>query len=72
MVSTASTLTEIDRPLLILYATETGNAYDVAQSVLREAIRRHFQVSLASVDEYPVVSASDVQGSNYQLKCFSR
>ncbi|KAF8532599.1 riboflavin synthase domain-like protein [Gautieria morchelliformis] len=54
MVSFPSTSTEIARPLLILYATETGNAYDVAQTVAREAKRRHFLVTLTSVDEYPV------------------
>ncbi|KAF8588109.1 riboflavin synthase domain-like protein [Ramaria rubella] len=50
----AATSSEIERPLLILYATETGNAYGVAQSISREAKRRHFQVVLASVDDYPV------------------
>ena len=61
MVLTASTSTVIERSLLILYATETGNAYDVAQSILREAKRRHFRVTLASVDEYPVVSVRNTE-----------
>ena len=64
MVFANSTSTEIERPLLILYATETGNAYDVAQSISREAKRRHFQVTLASVDEYPVVSPKRRQKAN--------
>jgi sulfite reductase alpha subunit-like flavoprotein len=70
MVSFPSTSTEIARPLLILYATETGNAYDVAQIVAREAKRRHFLVTLASVDEYPVVSVVDTKNSPSRAQVF--
>jgi sulfite reductase alpha subunit-like flavoprotein len=44
------------REFLILYATESGNAIDVAQRIRREAQRRHFQPRIASIDEYPAVS----------------
>ncbi|PVF92410.1 riboflavin synthase domain-like protein [Serendipita vermifera] len=40
------------RHLLILYATETGNAFDAAERIAREARRRHFHTTLSSVDEY--------------------
>ncbi|KAF8529095.1 riboflavin synthase domain-like protein [Hysterangium stoloniferum] len=53
MVSTDDS--ESGRRILILYATETGNAYDVSQQISREAKRRHFKVTLASMDEYPIV-----------------
>ncbi|KAL5496163.1 TAH18 [Sanghuangporus vaninii] len=43
-----------ERNILILYATETGNALDVAEQVTREARRRLFTVRLSSVDVYPL------------------
>ncbi|EJD05242.1 riboflavin synthase domain-like protein [Fomitiporia mediterranea MF3/22] len=43
-----------DRDVLILYATETGNALDVAEQIVREARRRLFTVRLSSVDAYPL------------------
>ena len=43
------------REILILYATETGNALDVAEQIVREARRRLFSVRLYSVDAYPLV-----------------
>ncbi|KAI5114707.1 hypothetical protein M0805_008728, partial [Coniferiporia weirii] len=43
-----------ERSLLILYATETGNALDVAEQLGREAQRRLFSVRLASTDTYPL------------------
>jgi sulfite reductase alpha subunit-like flavoprotein len=68
-----ATSSEIERPVLILYATETGNAHDVAERVAREARRRHFQVTLASVDEYPVVSEFIHEiARKFWLKYFSR
>ncbi|XP_024026130.1 NADPH-dependent diflavin oxidoreductase 1 isoform X1 [Morus notabilis] len=46
-----------ERPkLLILYATQTGNALDAAEQVAREADRRGCSVKLLSVDEYDAVS----------------
>lgn len=48
-----------ERPkLLILYATQTGNALDVAEQVGREAERRGCPVKLLSLDEYDNVSQS--------------
>ncbi|KAL5520243.1 hypothetical protein ACEPAG_9456 [Sanghuangporus baumii] len=43
-----------ERDILILYATETGNALDVAEQIAREARRRLFTVRLSSVDVYPL------------------
>jgi sulfite reductase alpha subunit-like flavoprotein len=41
-----------ERHLLILYATETGNAFDAAERIARESRRRHFHTTLSSVDDY--------------------
>ncbi|EKM52756.1 uncharacterized protein PHACADRAFT_164681 [Phanerochaete carnosa HHB-10118-sp] len=43
-----------ERELTILYATETGNAQDVAERIARLCRRLHFAVRLYSVDEYQV------------------
>lgn len=43
---------EQERALLILYATETGNSLDAAERIAREARRRHFLTTVASVDTY--------------------
>jgi len=40
---------------LILYATQTGNALDVAERLSREAERRACPVSLLSLDQYDPV-----------------
>ena len=46
-----------DQPeLLILYATQTGNAQDAAERLGREAEHRGCVVRLLSVDEYDAVS----------------
>jgi sulfite reductase alpha subunit-like flavoprotein len=39
--------------ILILYATQTGNAQDVAERVGREAARHHLQPLVASMHSYP-------------------
>jgi len=41
--------------LLILYATQTGNALDVAERLSREAERRACSVNLLSLDQYDPV-----------------
>ena len=41
--------------LLIVYATETGNALDVAEQIGREALRRRRKIRLVSADSYPLV-----------------
>ena len=46
---------EDNRELLILYATETGNALDVAEQIAHEARRRFISARLARVDTYPLV-----------------
>lgn len=42
--------------LLILYATQTGNALDAAEQLGREAERRGCPVKLQSLDDYDPVS----------------
>lgn len=44
-----------DRELTILYATETGNAQDVAERLARHCRRLRFLVHVHSIDEYELV-----------------
>lgn len=44
-----------ERKVLILYATETGNAYEVAIRVANEAKRRHFLPQVRGMDQYSIV-----------------
>lgn len=48
----------VPRTLLILYATETGNAEDTAFRVARQCKRIDFYARVASVDTYPLVSVT--------------
>ena len=41
-----------DNKLVILYATQTGNARDVSERITREAIKRGFKVELSSLEFY--------------------
>jgi len=43
-----------DRRVLVLYATETGNAFDVAVRIDREGKKRGLNVAVQSVDAYPL------------------
>ena len=54
-MSDPSSDTEDVRSLLILYATETGNAQDAADYIARECRRIRFQCRVASVDSYSLV-----------------
>lgn len=45
--------------LLILYATQTGNALDAAERIAREAERKACLVSIRSIDEYDANSLSE-------------
>jgi sulfite reductase alpha subunit-like flavoprotein len=54
-MSDPSSDTEEVRRLLILYATETGNAQDAADYIARECRRIRFQCRVASVDSYSLV-----------------
>ena len=47
---------EKSNKLLILYASQTGNALDAAERIDREAERRGCPVIILSMDEYDVVS----------------
>lgn len=53
--------TETDRRILILYATETGNSLDASERIAREARRRHFYTTVASVDAYDSQDLLDEQ-----------
>ena len=55
IMSEPSSDTEEARCLLILYATETGNAQDTADYIARECRRIRFQCRVASVDSYSLV-----------------
>ncbi|ODQ64734.1 NADPH reductase [Nadsonia fulvescens var. elongata DSM 6958] len=44
------------RPLLILYGTETGNAYDYALLLAATCSRLHFKVRILSMDDYFLTS----------------
>ena len=44
-----------DRELLVLYGSQTGTAEEVAESVIRDGIRRHFNTKLTSLDDYDMV-----------------
>lgn len=43
---------EDERDLLILYASQTGTAQDVAERIGREARRRHFRARVLPMDQY--------------------
>lgn len=51
------------RSLLILYATETGNAQDAADRIARQCRRIAFQCRVLSMDAYSLV--------NFYSKIFS-
>jgi sulfite reductase alpha subunit-like flavoprotein len=44
-----------ERRLTFIYATQTGNAQDLAESLARHAVRQHFQTKCLSMDDYPLV-----------------
>ena len=47
------------RPLLILYATESGNAQDVADIIARTCRRAWFRARVMSIDTYPSVRQTE-------------
>jgi len=47
--------TNKDRYILILYATQTGTAKDVAEDIARQLGRYHFRTQVASIDTYDIV-----------------
>jgi sulfite reductase alpha subunit-like flavoprotein len=44
-----------EQRVLVLYATETGNAFDAACRIYQEGRRRHLNVHVSSADGYPLV-----------------
>lgn len=58
-----------DQKILILYASQTGNAMDAAERVGREAERRGCRSAVVlSMDSYDVVSICNI----YLPLCFNR
>jgi flavodoxin len=45
----------LERDLLILYATETGNAQEVADRVARQCRRLHFKSRVVNIESYSLV-----------------
>jgi sulfite reductase alpha subunit-like flavoprotein len=48
---------EEERRLTILYATQTGNAQDLAESLTRHAVRQHFITTCLSLEDYRAVNS---------------
>lgn len=48
--------TENARTLLVLYASQTGTACEVAERIGRDARRRYFSVKVMPMDDYDIVS----------------
>jgi sulfite reductase alpha subunit-like flavoprotein len=48
---------DAERRLTILYASQTGNAQDLAESVARHALRQHFKTHCLSMEDYCPVSS---------------
>jgi len=46
---------DLERSLTVLYATQTGNAQDLAESLARRAIRQHFTAQCLSMEDYSPV-----------------
>lgn len=47
---------EDERRLTILYATQTGNAQDLAESLTRLAVRKRFTTQCLSIEDYALVT----------------
>lgn len=45
----------MERRLLVLYASQTGTAQEVAERIGRDAKRRHFAVKVFAMDSYEKV-----------------
>lgn len=62
-----------ERRLTILYATQTGNAQDLAESLARHAVRQHFQTQCLSLEDYKPVRiiavSSDLGGLGRGNEC---
>lgn len=65
-----SSYDEQERRLLILYATETGNAQDIADRVARAARRLQFRSQIMSVDCYSLVCRFSIMVHIFCLKPF--
>ena len=48
--------TTYERRLTLLYATQTGNAQDLAESLARHAIRQRFTTQCISLEDYNPVN----------------
>ncbi|KAL9645821.1 hypothetical protein ABK040_003553 [Willaertia magna] len=43
-----------ERKITILYGSQTGCAQEIAERIQRDAKRRHFQVKLSALDDFPI------------------
>ena len=43
------------RRVVVLYASQTGTAEEVAERIGRELRRRHFRVKVVAMDDYDIV-----------------
>jgi len=48
-------MSDTARRLVVLYGSQTGTAQDVAERIERDAIRRHFAVTVKPLDQYDIV-----------------
>ncbi len=71
-MTTSPQVEDYERPydILILYATEAGNALDVAEQIGREALRRRRRIRLVSTDSYPLVGTSSSNGNHLPDELF--
>ena len=61
---------EKQRKLLVLYASQTGNALDAAERIGREAERRGCPASIVSTDEFdPVCQLLLILIASYCVLC---
>jgi sulfite reductase alpha subunit-like flavoprotein len=61
-----------DRSLLVLYATETGNAFDIAVRIYKEGKRRGLDIRVSSADAYPLVRILDESPHSAQCPAIYR
>jgi len=61
-----------ERRLTFLYATQTGNAQDIAESLARHAIRQHFITQCLSVEDYNPVDPRMEYQSHYRRTSLMR
>ena len=52
-------------PVTVLFGTQTGNAQEVAERIVREGKRRHLHIRAIDLEDYSIVSViANAHGSN--------